>query len=114
LDRTRPPPGGDRRDRRRGSVWRRQVPFVAGVRILEKGEVARVITPNYVCDNIHVAAYAKFVSDISADKGCDKLNPSGYVKTQGALTERFAATLRLRLNMECKVAWQLKPTIRNR
>jgi UDP-glucose 4-epimerase len=77
------------------------------VRMWRKGEVARVNTPAYVRDNIHVSlladAYAKFVGEICAGKGRDKLNPSGYVETQGAFAERFAAAMRPRLGMECAV-----------
>jgi hypothetical protein len=35
---------------------------------------------------------------------CSRPLTSGYVETQGAFSERFAAAMRLRLNMECKVA----------
>ena len=77
------------------------------VRAWRKGEVARVNTPSYIRDNIHVsllaAAYAKFVSEIAGGKGRDKLNPSGYIETQGAFAERFAAAMRPRLNMECAI-----------
>jgi UDP-glucose 4-epimerase len=77
------------------------------VRTWRKGEIARVNTPSYIRDNIHVsllaAAYAKFVGEIAAGKGRDKLNPSGYVETQGAFAERFAAAMRPRLGMECAI-----------
>ena len=75
------------------------------IRSWKEGEIARVNTPNYVRDNIHVSllanAYAKFVGEINAGKGRDKLNPSGYIETQGAFAERFAAAMRPRLGMEC-------------
>jgi UDP-glucose 4-epimerase len=75
------------------------------IRSWKKGEIARVNTPNYVRDNIHVSlladAYAKFVGEAGAGKGRDKLNPSGYVETQGAFAHRFAAAMRPRLGMEC-------------
>ena len=77
------------------------------VRAWRKGEIARVNTPSYIRDNIHVsllaAAYAKFVGEIGGGKGRDKLNPSGYVETQGAFAERFAAAMRPRLGMECAI-----------
>jgi UDP-glucose 4-epimerase len=77
------------------------------VRTWRNGEVARVNTPAYVRDNIHVSlladAYARFVGEMCAEKGRDKLNPSGYVETQGAFAERFAAAMRPRLRMECVV-----------
>jgi UDP-glucose 4-epimerase len=72
-----------------------------------KGEIARVKTPSYIRDNIHVSlladAYAKFVADVGAGKGRDKLSPSGYVETQGAFAERFAAAMRPRLGLECAI-----------
>jgi UDP-glucose 4-epimerase len=77
------------------------------VRTWRKGEIARVNTPSYIRDNIHVsllaAAYAKFVGEIGAGEGRDKLNPSGYVETQGAFAERFAAAMRPRLAMQCTI-----------
>jgi UDP-glucose 4-epimerase len=77
------------------------------VRTWRKEEIARVNTPSYIRDNIHVsllaAAYAKFVGEIGGGKGRDKLNPSGYVETQGAFAERFAAAMRPRLGMECAI-----------
>jgi UDP-glucose 4-epimerase len=75
------------------------------IRSWKKGEIARVNTPSYVRDNIHVSlladAYAKFVGEMGAGEGRDKLNPSGYVETQGAFAERFAAAMRPRLRVEC-------------
>jgi UDP-glucose 4-epimerase len=77
------------------------------IRTWKKGETARVNTPLYVRDNIHVsllaAAYAKFVSETATGQGRDKLNPSGYVEAQGAFAERFAAALRPRLGLACKL-----------
>jgi nucleoside-diphosphate-sugar epimerase len=75
------------------------------IRSWKKGEIAHVKTPDYVRDNIHVSlladAYAKFVGEMGAGRGRDKLNPSGYVETQGAFAERFAAAMRTRLGVEC-------------
>jgi UDP-glucose 4-epimerase len=77
------------------------------VRTWKKGETARVNTPLYVRDNIHVsllaAAYAKFAGETAAGKGRDKLNPSGYVEAQGAFAERFAAAMRPRLGLACEL-----------
>ena len=77
------------------------------VRAWKKGEKARVNTPSYVRDNIHVsllaAAYAKFVAETDAGQGRCKLNPSGYVETQGAFAERFAAAMRPRFGAACEV-----------
>jgi UDP-glucose 4-epimerase len=77
------------------------------IRSWKKGEVARVNTPSYVRDNIHVSllaeAYAKFVGEMAAGKGRSKLNPSGYVETQGAFAGRFAAAMRPRLSVDCRL-----------
>jgi UDP-glucose 4-epimerase len=77
------------------------------IRAWKKGEVARVNTPLYVRDNIHVsllaAAYAKFAGEIASGACRDRLSPSGYVEAQGAFAERFAAAMRPRLGMECKL-----------
>ena len=81
--------------------------FAYPIRSWRNDGVARVNTPDYVRDNLHVsllaAAYAKFVSEVAAGEGRDKLNPSGYVETQGAFAHRFAAAMRPRLGMECSV-----------
>lgn len=75
------------------------------IRSWKKGEIARVHTPSYVRDNIHVSlladAYAKFVGEMGVGKARDKLSPSGYVETQGAFAERFAAAMRPRLGVKC-------------
>jgi nucleoside-diphosphate-sugar epimerase len=75
------------------------------VRTWKKGEAARVNTPAYVRDNIHVTllakAYAKFAAETAAGGGRAKLNPSGYVESQGAFAERFAAAMRSRLGLAC-------------
>jgi UDP-glucose 4-epimerase len=77
------------------------------IRAWKKGEVARVNTPLYVRDNIHVsllaAAYVKFAGEIASGACRDRLSPSGYVEAQGAFAERFAAAMRPRLGMECKL-----------
>jgi nucleoside-diphosphate-sugar epimerase len=69
------------------------------------GQMAEVRTPAYVRDNIHVsllaAAYRRFVEQLPAEPGFQKLNPSGYVESQGAFAERFAREMRRRLNLEC-------------
>jgi nucleoside-diphosphate-sugar epimerase len=75
------------------------------VRTWKTGETARVNTPDYVRDNIHVSllakAYAKFAAETAAGRGTAKLNPSGYVESQGAFAERFAAAMRPRLGLAC-------------
>lgn len=68
------------------------------------GEAAQVRTPLYVRDNIHVSllarAYGRFVEAFDEDK----LNPSGYIESQGAFAERFAGAMRHRLGLECELA----------
>ena len=77
------------------------------VRTWKKGEAARVNTPAYVRDNIPVSllarAYAKFAAETAAGTGKAKLNPSGYVESQGAFAERFAAAMRPRLGLACRL-----------
>lgn len=77
------------------------------IRAWKKGEVARVNTPSYIRDNIHVSllarAYVKFVDETAAGKGSDRLSPSGYVEAQGAFAGRFAAAMRPRLGLECAI-----------
>jgi nucleoside-diphosphate-sugar epimerase len=72
-----------------------------------KGEVPTIRTPLYVRDNIHVdlmaAAYAAFVSEVPAQNGLIKLNPSFYVESQGAFASRFAEEMAPRLGIACPV-----------
>jgi UDP-glucose 4-epimerase len=71
------------------------------------GQVAEVRTPRYVRDNIHVdllaLSYAHFVEGIVEFGHSDKIGPMGYVETQGAFAERFAAAMRDRLGWACEV-----------
>ncbi|MEQ9004299.1 MAG: NAD-dependent epimerase/dehydratase family protein, partial [Pseudomonadales bacterium] len=75
------------------------------VRTWAGGETARVSTPDYVRDNIHVdllaKAYADFAASLPEAAGFDAFYPSGYVETQGRFAERFAAEMRPRLGLEC-------------
>jgi nucleoside-diphosphate-sugar epimerase len=77
------------------------------MRTWKAGQVAKVNTPEYVRDNIHVsllgAAYVKHVEEIANSKAPSKLNPSGYVESQGAFAQRFANEMRSRLDLECKL-----------
>ena len=64
-------------------------------------------TPLYVRDNIHVSllakAYVKFVNEfVNGNNECVKLNPSGYIESQGAFTKRFSSELSKRLNIRCE------------
>lgn len=71
------------------------------------GEVPEVRTPRYVRDNIEVTllakAYARFVGGISLRNGCTRLNPSGYIESQGAFAQRFAREMEARLGIACPV-----------
>jgi UDP-glucose 4-epimerase len=75
------------------------------VRTWKAGKVARVNTPDYIRDNIHVdllaSAYVKFVGEIAAGMAKAKLNPSGYIETQGCFARRFADAMRPRLGFDC-------------
>lgn len=70
-----------------------------------RGEIAEVKTPAYIRDNIHVdllaACYARFVGEMPSSAGRSKLNPSGYIESQGAFAERFASNLRARTQLPC-------------
>jgi len=71
------------------------------------GKVASVQTPLYVRDNIHVSllarCYAKYASDVHGGRAAHRLNPSGYVESQGAFTLRFAREMKPRLGVACEV-----------
>jgi nucleoside-diphosphate-sugar epimerase len=75
------------------------------MRTWKAGEVAKVNTPAYVRDNIHVdllaGAYLRYAGEVLAGSASPKLAPSGYVETQGAFAERFAREMRARLDLEC-------------
>ncbi len=64
-------------------------------------------SPAYVRDNIHVSllakVYAQFAGDLADVPGFTKINPSGYVESQGAFTLRMAEEMRHRLNLPCLV-----------
>lgn len=63
-----------------------------------------VNTPAYVRDNIHVSLLAKsyrfFAQNLMGNAG--RINPSGYVETQGEFTARLAAAMRQRLALKCE------------
>lgn len=71
------------------------------------GKVIEVRTPAYVRDNIHVdllaACYVRFVAAASQAGKPISLNPSGYVETQGAFTDRMAREFGKRLGRICEV-----------
>lgn len=72
----------------------------------KQGQVATVKTPDYIRDNIHVdlltGVYVRFIGQICAGgTGALKVNPSGYVESQGAFAERVARELRPRTGWGC-------------
>jgi len=71
------------------------------------GETARVQTPRYVRDNIHVSllakAYAAFVGENAAPGATRRLNPSGYPESQGAFTRRLRDEVAARLGLPCRL-----------
>jgi len=71
------------------------------------GEVARVQTPRYVRDNIHVSllakAYVAFVGASPAPGTVRHLNPSGYPESQGAFAERVRREAESRLGRPCRL-----------
>ena len=74
-------------------------------------ETATVRTPDYIRDNIHVSllakAYCRFVERLAeANDGSLKLNPSGYVESQGEFAQRVAREVRARAGVPCKLDFE--------
>ena len=72
------------------------------------GRPAEVKTPDYVRDNIHVdllaAVYAQFVAQVARLKvGTIKINPSGYVESQGDFAQRVAREVKNRRGWNCEL-----------
>ena len=71
------------------------------------GETARVRTPLYVRDNIHVGllakAYAAFVGATPAPSTVRRVNPSGYPESQGAFTQQLRNEAATRLGRPCRL-----------
>jgi nucleoside-diphosphate-sugar epimerase len=71
------------------------------------GATPTCASPLYVRDNIHVSllarAYVRFAEGLGAAPGFARLNPSGYVESQGAFTLRLAEEMRPRLRLPCPV-----------
>jgi UDP-glucose 4-epimerase len=69
------------------------------------GGTPEVLTPAYVRDNIHVGllarVYRQFVEQGDNQTGLTRMNPSGYVETQGAFAQRCAVELSPRLGVSC-------------
>jgi len=70
------------------------------------GKPAEVKTPDYVRDNIHVdllaAVYSHFVERVvGSPTDLIKINPSGYVETQGQFAQRVAREVMTRTGWAC-------------
>ena len=72
-----------------------------------QGQTPSVNAPMYIRDNIHVTllakAYRKFVAELPGEPGFSKVNPSGYIESQGAFAQRFAVQMRSRLKLPCEL-----------
>lgn len=72
-----------------------------------EGKTPSVATPAYIRDNVHVSLlareYARFAEVVSRSPrgSLTRLNPSGYVESQGAFAERVAREMRSRLKLPC-------------
>ena len=70
------------------------------------GVTAMCSSPAYVRDNIHVSllakAYVRFGTEFPTS-AFTQINPSGYVESQGAFTQRIAQEMRPRLGLPCLV-----------
>ena len=76
------------------------------IRTWYAGEKATVMTPDYIRDNIHVSLLAGAYRQMVGSPEIDKLNPSGYVESQGQFAERFQASMADRLKLECALELQ--------
>ena len=65
---------------------------------------AVVNTPSYIRDNIHVSFLARIYAHFAAKlpNGVSRANPTGYVESQGAFTQRVANEMRRRLKLPCE------------
>jgi UDP-glucose 4-epimerase len=74
-----------------------------------KGVAPVCSSPAYVRDNIHVSLLAKVYSRFAAnfpESIYSRINPSGYIESQGAFTLRLAQEMRPRLGLLCPVKLQ--------
>ncbi|HEV2330259.1 MAG TPA: NAD(P)-dependent oxidoreductase [Verrucomicrobiae bacterium] len=74
----------------------------------QAGKAAEVRTPEYLRDNIHVdllaACYGQFVTEVAGGKSrCAKINPSGYIESQGEFAQRVAREVRARTGWACEL-----------
>jgi UDP-glucose 4-epimerase len=74
-----------------------------------KGITPVCSSPAYVRDNIHVSLLAKVYSRFAADfpeSVFSRINPSGYIESQGSFMLRLAQEMRPRLGLLCPVELQ--------
>lgn len=66
---------------------------------------AGVNTPDYLRDNIHApllaGAYVKFAAEMVQGNYRNRLNPCGYIESQGAFAQRVAVAMQPRLGKDC-------------
>ena len=66
-----------------------------------------VNTPDYVRDNIHVSLLAKsycgFAEEVAESCNRMRLNPCGYIESQGAFATRLASEMKFRLGKACEL-----------
>ncbi|RME90845.1 MAG: NAD(P)-dependent oxidoreductase [Candidatus Hydrogenedentota bacterium] len=76
------------------------------VKTWAKGDVPSVNTPDYIRDNIPVDLLAKcyvLLAEKQAHHSIERLNPSGYVESQGEFAIRFAREFSRRLKKDLQV-----------
>lgn len=79
------------------------------VRSWLNGEIPEVRTPDYIRDNLHVSllsrAYRQFVEEraVGEPVAFRKVNPSGYVESQGVFAMRVARELGPRLGVPAEI-----------
>ena len=75
------------------------------VRSWYQGQTPSINSPAYVRDNIHASllakAYVRFLDAVERGEAADKVNPSGYVESQGMFSRRFAREMQPRLGFDC-------------
>jgi UDP-glucose 4-epimerase len=73
------------------------------------GQAAGIRTPEYVRDNIHVdllaKTYVRFAEEMPESRSTVQLSPSGYIESQATFAERFAAAMRSRLDLDCRLEY---------
>jgi UDP-glucose 4-epimerase len=78
------------------------------MRTWRENKPVEIKTPDYVRDNIHVgllaAVYEQFVQRLgTTPAGVTRINPSGYVGTQGDFAQRVAREVKTRTGWTCEL-----------